>query len=387
MNLRYNDEQVMLSDSARRLLADRVDFTTRAAVLAGEAGFDRALWREMAEMGWLAVPLPERDGGLGGDPADIGVIAEAMGEVLAVEPFLTSAVLGAGVLSALGDDAQRQPLADAVSGELILALADDEAGGLTGSTVSTTAVRAADGWMLNGVKPVVPGAAAADVLLVSARTESGVGVFCIPRDAAGLTLEPVALLDGVRGADVTLIDVRAAGAALLGGAVDVRGRLDAVIDQAVIAACFEMLGGLSVLMRVTHEYCGARVQFGRPLSAFQTVRHQLAAMAVALEEARAAARLGAIALNAQGAARVRGVSSAKAKVGRSARLISNAAVQLHGGMGVTEELNVGAYLKRALSFDLQFGAVETHELRVAALVRSDATPFTQAMMCGQERAA
>lgn len=387
MNLRYSDEQVMLSDSARRLLADRVDFTTRAAVLASEAGFDRALWREMAEMGWLAVPLPERDGGLGGDPADIGVIAEALGEVLAVEPFLTSAVLGAGVLSALGDDSQRHSLADAIAGELILALADDETGGLIGQPSPTTAARTAEGWVLNGVKPMVPGAAAADVLLVSAQVESGVGVFCIPRETAGLTLEPVSLLDGVRGADVTLADVRVTHAALLGGAVDVRDRLDAVIDQAVVAACFEMLGGLSVLMRVTRDYCGARVQFGRPLSAFQTVRHQLAGMAVALEEARAATRLGAVALNAQGATRGRGVSSAKARVGRSARLISNAAVQLHGGMGVTEELNVGTYLKRALSFDLQFGTVETHEMRVAAQVRSDAAPFGQAMMCSQERAA
>lgn len=386
MNLRFTEEQAMLGDSARRLLADQYDFARRPALLDSEEGFSRDLWREMAALGWLAVALPEADGGLGGDPADIAAIAQALGEVLAVEPVLSCAILAAGVLADLGDETQRALLGEVLEGRLLLALAHDEATEALDRDVAVTASPIPKGWLLQGAKPLVLGGASADVFLVSARVDDGVAVFTVPRDSKGLSISPVRLVDGTRAADLTLAAVAVSTNARLGNG-NATEALERAADRAIIASCFEMIGGLGVLVQGTREHVETRVQFGRPLSGFQVVRQQLAGMAVALEEAKAIARLGALSLNADRYLRRRGVASAKAKVGRAARLVTTTAVQLHGGMGVTEELNVGAYLKRALTFDLLFGSAEVHERRLLQIVRSRPERFAEALTCAQERAA
>jgi len=363
MDLDYSEEQLLLRNSAEKFLGAEYDFARRQKIAASPAGWSEAVWSQFAELGWLALPLPEAAGGLGGGAVELGLLMEAFGKALVLEPYLASVVLGAGAVAALGEPAQQDALLPAVAeGRLRLAFAHDE-------RAAVTAERQGPGWRLEGRKVNVLSAAASDYLVVSARAGGGQALFVVPAAAQGVSIEPYAILDGSRAADVALSGVTVGADALLGRREDASEVIAAVIDRAIVALASDTLGALTVLVDATVEYSKTRVQFGKPIGTFQALQHRMAEMAVLREEARAVVLFAMLNADASPVARARAASAAKVKVGRSARTIAEQAIQIHGAMGVTDELNIGAYFKRVLTFEMLFGSFDRHLARYAALAR------------------
>lgn len=373
----------MLKDSALKLLSKPYDYALRQALTVSPLGYDQAVWEQMAELGWLALPVPENAGGLGGDAFDLGALMEAAGEYLALEPLLPAAVLGIRLLALLDPTGAGDELEVLMSGGRRLALAHDLSGGPAADVADVVATVHGGVWSLHGRKALVRGGEGADAFLVSASTGGGrVGVFRVSVDAPGVSSTVVSMLDGSRALDITFSDVAAV--VLVGGREDAADLLQDVLDLGLVASCFEAVGALTYLVRVTRDHCNERVQFGKSLSSFQAVRHQLARMAIAAEEAEKVAWLAGLALTSPDLDRRRMLSAAKSKLGRTARLVSKAAVQLHGGMGVTEELSVGAYLKKAITFDLTFGSAEFHDRIYARMLREGVVGAGEAFVCTQQ---
>ncbi len=361
LDLSYSEEQILLRESAAR-------FLTGAYV--GKKPADA--WQKFAELGWLALPFSESDGGLGGGPVETALLMETFGAALVTEPYVATALLAGGLIARLGDDSQRALLAEICEGGARLAFAHGEAGARgEPAHVNTTARKADEGWLLEGRKIAVLGGGLAGTFVVSARVSGavtdrdGIGLFLVPADAAGMDVLGYAAVDGRDFADITLSGVKVDAAARLQG--DALPAIEAVLDNATVALCADALGALCVLVDATVDYAKTRVQFGRPIGNFQALQHRMADMAVLREEAKSAVLLGVLKADAPPAERARAASAAKAKLGRAARFIGQQAVQIHGGMGVTEELNIGAYFKRLTVFEILFGSTEFHLRRYAKL--------------------
>ena len=363
MDLSFSGDQALLHDTARRFLAQHGP-TPKAGSQA-----NRSLWPEFAKMGWLALPISEGHGGLGQGPVDVGILMEAFGRSLVTEPYLSTVVLCAGLIASVGSEAQRQAILPGIAeGTTQLSLAHVEEGARYNlSHVETSARRSNDGWILSGRKLAVLGSAQADHLLVSARVSgatrdaAGIGIFLVGKEFSGLVVDRFATVDGAGAAVVTLKDVAVGVEALLGGNDNVLPHLETGFDRTVAASCAEMVGIMDALIAATVEYTNTRVQFGHPLSANQVVRHRLADMSMACEEARSMALRASLFVDDENPdVRSRAVAGAKNKVSRAARFVAEQAVQLHGGMGVTDELNIGFYLKRVLALDALFGPAEYH---------------------------
>jgi len=375
MDLTPTEEQRLLRESAGRFVRAQYNADARRKRAEAGEGFSAATWREFADLGWLALPLPEAHGGLGGGAVEVGMLMEAFGEGLVDSPYVSTVILGAGAIAAAGSPAQQADLLPKVAeGALRIAFAHSERQARYNlADVATHAVRDADGWVLDGAKTAVLDADEADLLIVSARIHGnradakGIGLFIVPRDAEGVTLTTDLRLGGGKVSQARLAGVRLGAGALLGGLEDALPVIEAVSDHATAALCAEAVGMMQTLVETTAAYIKTREQFGKPLSVNQALRHRMADMAVAVEEARSLALRAALFADAEPAARARAVSGAKAKIGRGARFVAEQAVQLHGGMGVTEELEIGAFLKRVVFFDAMFGGVDHHLKRHAAL--------------------
>lgn len=375
MNLLEDEENALLRDSARRLLSERNSFAARRRVVASGAGFDAALWREFADLGWLALPLPESSGGLGGGPAAICALMEAFGGSLVIEPYLSTVLLGAACVARLGSEAQQAALLPAIAqGRLQLAFAHAEPGAPIDAATAFTASRDGDRWLLSGRKSQVLNAAHADVLLVSAviKGSDRLGVFQVPARSVGLHRDDYAMLDDRPASDLVFGDVNVEHDALLGERDDAHAVIDELLDRAIIAMSADALGVAEVLVNSTFDYARSRQQFGKPLASFQALQHRMAEMAVLLEEIRSALLLAMLTEGLQPVERMRRVSSAKAKIGRSLRTIAQQAVQIHGAMGVTEELPIGAYFKRALAYEIRLGHTDAHLRRYTRLCQTTA---------------
>ncbi|QPF83592.1 acyl-CoA dehydrogenase family protein [Bradyrhizobium genosp. L] len=375
MDLTLSDEQRLLRESADRFVAETFDAEHRKKAANDPLGFSPAIWKQFAELGWLALPISEAHGGLGGGAIEIGILMEAFGRGLVSEPYLATIVLGAALVAECGTAAQQQAiLPDVADGSLYLAFAHAErAARFDLAHVDTTATKSADGWRLNGSKTAVLDGAAANRIIVSARVANANGasgrlcLFLVPADAPGLTLHDYARLGGGRGCNLDLKNVQIAADALLGDGGDALPAIEVVVDRAMAALGAEAVGIMQTLLDTTLEYTKIRKQFGRPLSANQVIRHRLADMAMQVDEARSMALRAALMADAEPVARSRAASGAKAKIGKCARFVAEQSVQLHGAMGVTEELDIGAYFKRLLAFDALFGGSAHHYRRHAAL--------------------
>jgi alkylation response protein AidB-like acyl-CoA dehydrogenase len=375
MDLTLSDEQRLLRESADRFVTETYDADHRRRMASEPLGFSTAIWKQFADLGWLALPLPEAYGGLGGGAIDIGILMEAFGRGLVAEPYLSTVVLGAGLIAECGTEAQKQELLPKIAdGSLYLAFAHSERKARFDlAEVATTAKKTPEGWHLDGHKIAVLDGAAAGQLIVSARVAGGNGapgkmsLFLVPSDAPGLTLRDFARLGGGRACNLDLSDVRLPADALLGDGADALPAIEAVVDRAMAALGAEAVGIMQTLLDTTLEYTKIRKQFGRPLSANQVIRHRLADMAMQCDEARSMALRAALMANADPVARSRAASGAKAKIGKCARFVAEQSVQLHGAMGVTEELDIGSYFKRLLAFDTLFGGSAHHYRRHAAL--------------------
>lgn len=381
MDLTSSDEQHLLRESAERFVSETYTAHHRRRMANEPLGFSAAVWKQFAELGWLALPIPEAYGGLGGGAIEIGILMEAFGRGLVTEPYLATVVLGAGLVAACGTEAQKQAvLPEVADGSLYLAFAHSErAARFDLGHVDTTAAKDADGWRLNGNKIAVLDGGAARQIVVSARITNSNGVsgrlrlFLVPAGTPGLTVRDFYRLGGGRGCNLDLRDVRLPADALLGDGGDALPAIEAVVDRAMGALGAEAVGIIQTLLETTLEYTKIRKQFGRPLSANQVIRHRLADMAMQCDEARSMALRAALMADAEPVARSRAASGAKAKIGKCARYVAEQSVQLHGAMGVTEELDIGSYFKRLVAFDTLFGGSAHHYRRHAELGRRTAT--------------
>ena len=373
MDLSYNADQTLLAESIARFVRDGYDFDTRRRLAESETGFGADKWAAFAELGWLGIPFAEADGGLGPDPVAVMILMEQLGRGLVVEPYVPSILLGGGLVAAAGSAAQRARwLGRLIAGEAQMAFAHGEPGGrYTLSHVATRAEAANSGFALTGRKAVVHNAEAADLIVVSARSrggtadEAGLSLFAIPRGADGLTLRPYRTIDGLRAAEIALDGVAAGADTLLGPEGAAYPIVEEIADRAIAAVCAEALGIMDALRETTLDYLKTRKQFGRPLASFQALQHRAVDMLVACEEARSLATMATLRLDGPADARRRAVSAAKAHIGRAGRKLGQEAVQMHGGMGVTDELKVGHYFKRLTMIDTFFGDAAHHLDRFA----------------------
>jgi alkylation response protein AidB-like acyl-CoA dehydrogenase len=375
MDLNLSDEQRLLRESADRFVNETYNADHRRKAANEPLGFSPAIWKQFADLGWLALPIGEEFGGLGGGAIEIGILMEAFGRGLVSEPYLSTVVIGSALVAECGSEAQKQAILPKVAdGSLILALAHSErAARFDLAKVETMATRTADGWRLNGHKTAVLDGNAAGQIIVSARVANHNGssgrlcLFLVPAGAPGLTLRDFSRLGGGRACNLELKDVKLPADALLGDGSDSLPAIEAVVDRAMAALGAEAVGIMQTLLDTTLEYTKIRKQFGRPLSANQVIRHRLADMAMQCDEARSMALRAALMVDAEPVARGRAASGAKAKIGKCARFVAEQSVQLHGAMGVTEELDIGLYFKRLLAFDTLFGGTAHHYRRHASL--------------------
>ena len=375
MDLNPSDEQRLLRESVDRFIAGSYDADHRRRSAGDPLGFSPAIWKQFAELGWLALPIAEEYGGLGAGAVETGIVMEAFGRGLVAEPYLATVVLSAALIAECGSEAQKQALLPKVAdGSLMLAFAHSErAARFDLGHVETTARQTADGWQLNGHKTAVLDGHAAGQIIVSARVAGSNGapgklcLFVVPAGTSGLSLRDYPRLGGGRACNIELSNVRLPADARLGDGSDTLPKIEAVIDRALAALGCEAVGIMQIMFDMTLEYTKVRQQFGKPLSANQVIRHRLADMAMQCDEARSIALRAALMADADPVERGRAASGAKAKIGKCARFVAEQAVQLHGAMGVTEELDIGSYFKRLLAFDTLFGGSAHHYRRHAAL--------------------
>ena len=371
MDFSFTEEQQMLQDSIRRYLESGYSLEHRAKILAGDDGWSPQAWRELADLGLLALDVDEADGGIGAGPVGTMLVSQATGAGLLVEPFHSSAVLATRAVSLLAQGERRSQLLDALaSGEAIAVLAHDEDGGWFDAR-TTTAAREGDGWRLRGRKARIYHAPMARWLLVSACTDDGTGVFLVERDAEGVQQRTLRTVDGQRAADIAL-DLQLPAAARLGSG-DASAALQQALDHGLAALCADALGVLDRALATTVQYTRDRVQFGTPIGRFQALQHRMADMYMQVEQARSMTYLATSAcLGNDAQARREAVSGAKVVVGQAARRVGQEAVQLHGGMGMTDELDVSHCFRRLLAFELRMGTTDEHLHAMQALARAEA---------------
>lgn len=372
MDFSLTEEQAALKESARRLCERDYGFEHRRKRLRGDEGFSRDLWRSFADLGWLGAGLSEDEFGYGGGPVETAVLQEEFGRALVVEPYLSCVVIAARAIAVLGAPAQKEALLPAiVAGETLVALAHNEAT-LRGddAAVTTRAEAAGNAWRLNGRKAFVLGAPSADLLLVSARTEAGLTLFQVPADAEGVEILAYHAVDGRRVADIVLTDVTTPDEARLGPVGGALAGIELAVDHGVIGLMAECVGAMDAALWLTRDYLTTRRQFGVTLSSFQALQHRMADMLVETELARSMLLRGIAALsdpNPQ--ARRAGVSAAKVQISEAAVKVTGEGVQMHGGVGVTEEYIVGHFYKRAVLARGLFGSTDAHLERFAAWSR------------------
>jgi len=374
MDLSLNEVQTMLADSIEKFVANDYDFETRQKYAGSETGYSSEVWRTFAELGWTAVTFSEDDGGFDGGPVDLTVVMERLGRGLVVEPYLANVVLAGGILKRAANQAQKAKwLRPMISGELQATLAYVEpSAGYELNDVSTTATRTDDGWRINGEKGYVLNGGTADLIIVPARTtgdradKNGISLFGIAADAEGVSIRDYATVDGLRAAEVTLAGVIASDAQLIGSADEGYDALSGALADATLAVCAEAVGIMTVLTEKTIEYSKSRVQFGVPISSFQSLQHRMVEMYTACEQSRSLLMWASMKASEGGTSSAHAIHSIKYQIGVAGKRVGEESVQIHGGMGVTWELDVAHYFKRLTAIGLMFGNADWHLDRLAA---------------------
>jgi alkylation response protein AidB-like acyl-CoA dehydrogenase len=363
-----SEEQQMLSDGAEKFLAAHYSFEQRRALLSSPAGFSEHNWQMFAELGWLALPVPEDAGGLGGSFIDTTLIMEAMGRRLVLEPYATTAILAARVIARSPNEELRSSLLPEIAqGTCRVALAHGElASRYDMRHVQTCARLEQDGYVIDGVKVMALDAPSAHKLIVSASTvDKGLALFLLDAGASGVTVRGYPLIDGTRAADVELAAVRVNRSSLLASGPDALEVLDEAIDRLILARVAEGLGAMEVVLQLVSEHLRSRQQFGQPLIRFQALQHRLAEMFVEIQETRSILYRGLAYIEAPAAERRAAVSAAKVVAANAGRVVGEQGIQLHGGVGMTEEYQVGHYFKRLIALEKAFGDIDYHLERLA----------------------
>jgi pimeloyl-CoA dehydrogenase small subunit len=378
MDFELTDEQRLLRESVDRLLADHYGFAQRRGYLAESEGFSTALWSRYAEQGLLGLPFAEEHGGFGGGPIEIMLMMEAFGRVLALEPYLATVVLGGTALRLAGSEAQKSAVLPQVAeGRMTLAFAHGERQARYDLTdVLTTAKPNARGWTLDGAKSVVTHGGGADRLIVSARLAGerddpdGIGLFLVDPKANGVARRAYPMRDGTRAAEIALSGVEVAPNDVLGEPGKALPVIERVVEAGIAATSAEAVGAMEAMHAMTLEYLKTRQQFGKPIGQNQVLQHRAAEMLIALEQGRSMAMLAAMTVEEPDPdERAHNIAMAKVGVGQASRFVAQNAVQLHGGIGMTEEYAVGHYFRRVMVIEHMFGDPAHHLSRLADRVQ------------------
>ena len=374
MDFSLNEVQTMLTDSIEKFLENDYDFDTRQKYASSDLGYSPEVWQTFAELGWTAVPFSEADGGFDGGPIDTMVMMQLFGRGLVVEPYLANIILAGGVLRRVGSEAQKtkwlQPI---IAGELQAALAFAEPQSRYElDNIATTATRDGEDWVLNGSKAVVPNGGNAGLLVVPARTggdnpaQDGITLFAVGGMADGVERRSYPTVDGHTAAEITFDNARVQADAILGQVDGGFATLDAAVDEATLAVCAEAVGIMQTMTDKTVEYSKSRIQFGVPIGSFQALQHRMVDMLTACEQTYSLLLWAAMA-NAEGTADAkRAISAIKYQVGTAGQRVGQEAVQLHGGMGVSWDLDIAHYFKRLTAIGQMFGSADWHLDKLAA---------------------
>jgi len=375
MDFIFSEEQQQLRDSIQKFISKEYGFEARRAIMASKTGYSEKVWAQFADMGLLGVAYAEANGGFGGSAVDTMLVMTELGRGIVVEPYFSTVVLGGGLIDIAGSAAQKQALLSEVAqGTLLLAAALGEPDSrFELNCVETSAKRDGAGFVLNGHKAVVLHGESAHKLIVSARTAGatrdakGISLFLVDAKAAGVQVQGYRTIDGMRAAEIKFANVKLGADGVLGEVDAALPLLERAADFAVSALCAEAVGAMEALNAATFEYLKTRQQFGKPIGSFQALQHRAVDMMIHCEQSRSMAYLASVKVQSQDAnERKRTVSAAKIQIGRSGRAISQEAIQLHGGMGVSNELAAGHYAKRLTMINATLGDVDHHAERFAS---------------------
>ena len=376
MDFNFSSEQEQLRDTVNRLIEREYEFNKqRHAIIQSAAGYSEKVWASMAEIGVLGIGIDEAHGGFGGNAIDTMIVMEALGRSLVVEPYLATVVLGANLIQLAGSDAQKSSLLpQIVTGRLKLAFAYSETGTRYDlKRIATVTRKEGAGYVLNGEKIIVLHGNIADKIVVSVATAGalhdgqGMTLFLVDAKTSGLTITGYRTIDNQRAANLHFDNVRVSADAMLGSSEDNLAIVEQVMDIATTALIAESVGAMEALQKSTLEYLKTRRQFGVPIGKFQALQHRMVDMLMYVEQSRSMAYLAAVKVQSNDVAeRQRVVSAAKNAIGRYGRLIAQEAVQMHGGMGITDELSASHYFRRLTAIDATFGDADHHLSRFAA---------------------
>jgi len=375
MDFNFTSEQDQLRDTVAKLVSQKYDFDTRRKVAKSEAGWRPEMWSQFAELGLLGASFTEAEGGFGTGPIEAMIISEEFGKGLVIEPYLQTVVIGGNFFRHGGTDAQKEEhIAGIIGGETRFAFAYSEPKSRFDlNDISTTAKKDGASYTLNGHKAVVIGAPFATHLIVTARTSgaqrdaNGITVFLVARNAKGVTTRDYPTVDGLRASEVYFENVAVGADAVIGKVDGGLPLVEKVVDNAIAALCAEAVGCFKVLNEATISYAKQRKQFGQSIATFQVLQHRMVDMFMAAEQASSMTYMVTLKLDEADKARKLAASAAKVQIGKAGKLVSQDAVQIHGGMGMTDELNVGHFFKRVTMIDSQFGNTDWHLRRYTEL--------------------
>jgi pimeloyl-CoA dehydrogenase small subunit len=373
MDFDLTEEQRLLKDSVDGLLTDSYDFEARKKYQKEKGGWSKSVWEKLAEQGLLGIPFAEADGGFGAGAVETAIVMEALGRALVLEPYLATVVIGGGFLRHGGSDAQKAAhIPGIIDGSKTFAFAQLEKNSRYDlADVSTTAKKKGDGWVIDGEKFVVVNGENADTLIVTARTKgsrrdkTGIGVFIVPANAKGVTRKGYPTQDGLHAADMTFTGVEVGADAAIGDPENALALIERVVDEARTAMCAEAVGAMDESLKTTVEYIKTRKQFGVAIGTFQALQHRASDMFVALEQARSMSMFATMAADFDDPKeRSRAVAAAKVQIGKSGKFVGQQSIQLHGGIGMTQEAKIGHYFKRLTMIENTFGDTDYHLRRV-----------------------
>jgi pimeloyl-CoA dehydrogenase small subunit len=374
MDFDLSEEQRLLKESVDGLLTDSYDFEQRRKYMKEKGGWSRAVWGRLAEQGLLGLPFAEEDGGFGGGGVETTIVMEALGKALVLEPYLATVVIGGGFLRHGGSAEQKAAhVPGIVDGSKTFAFAQLEKNSRYDlHDVATTAKKKGGAYVIDGEKFVVLNGENADTLIVTARTrgerrdKSGVGVFLVPANARGVTKKSYPTQDGLHAADISFTGVEVDGSAAIGDPENALPLIERVVDDARIALCAEAVGLMDESLRTTVEYIKTRKQFGVAIGTFQSLQHRASDMFVALEQARSMSMFATMAMDFEDPKeRAKAIAAAKVQIGKSGKFVGQQSIQLHGGIGMTQEAKIGHYFKRLTMIENTFGDTEYQTRRVS----------------------
>ena len=369
MDFSFTEEQALLQDTVQRFIQNNYEFEARQKLIKTEEGFSRENWSSFAELGWLALPYAEETGGFGGTAVETMIVMEEFGKGLVVEPYVTTVIMAGSIIEAGGVPAQKEGvLSEIMAGTALAAVAYVEPQARFNlADVTTSAVQKGEGYILNGFKGVVMGGPSADVLIVPARTSgdqrdaAGITLFLVDIRANGISRRDYPTIDGSRASEITLDNVHLGAQDVVGDIGDGLALLQVGINNGILAVCAEAVGAMEVLYKTTVEYCKTREQFGQPIGKFQVLQHRMVDMFMEHEQAKSLLYMAAIRMSEGNETEARkAISALKVQVGKGGRFVGQNAIQLHGGMGMTDELNVGHYFKRITAIETLFGNADFH---------------------------